>query len=174
MTTTPEPFDTGEVLSIWATISARRTSYDSLIWQTPALGLAAQAFLLTLALGSDTSALGRAMSAGLSLALSVMVIQLLLKHRQGEFLDALALERIEKRLDFEGRVGALPHGHPSARNTDDEQDRAANELRALAPWPRRFWKMSSVRLWVTGQWVFAGVAFFVIVLVLTGHSGLLA
>ncbi|GCE77781.1 hypothetical protein [Cellulomonas biazotea] len=161
---------TDQTLLVWSTLAARRTSFDGMVWQTPALGLAAQAFLLTLALGPGTSPLGRAVSAGLSLALSVMVIQLLLKHRQSELGDSLTLERIERALGLDASLGTLPHGSPAERSTPTERRILARATARLTPPPRRFWSMSSVRLWVAGQWLFAAVALLVVALVVSGSQ----
>lgn len=44
---------------IYGPLTARRSQSDSLMWQTPALTLAAQAFLLTISLGADSSHFAR-------------------------------------------------------------------------------------------------------------------
>lgn len=159
-------------LVVWSTIASRRSSYDAMLWQTPALGLTAQAFLLTLALGPGTSALGRFVSAGLSLALSFMVIQLLVKHRQGEMADSFTLARLEESLGFQEQIGVLPHGAPSQRIAPADLAAVRIHTGGLTPGPQRFWDMSSVKLWVRGQWVFAAVALGVM-LIVPWEAGLL-
>jgi hypothetical protein len=76
-----EPGPNPELVLIWQTLAARRVSYDTMMWQTPALGMTAQAFLLTLALGGQTTTTGRMVAAVLAAALAAMTMQLLAKHR---------------------------------------------------------------------------------------------
>lgn len=173
MTPPTEQFTVDQRIAVWSSIASRRASYDAMVWQTPSLGLAAQAFLLTLALGPDTSAFGRTISAALSLALSIMVIQLLAKHRLGELQDALLLQRMEGDLEFLENIGCEPHGTPLERSTESERERLSQEASRLVPRGlASFWGMSSVRLWIIGQWGFAGIAVLILVCAWAWPSGL--
>lgn len=133
-------------VALWQTMAARRSGFDAMMWQTPALGMTAQAFLLTLALGPGTARWARLISAVLSLMLSLMVMQLMAKHRQNEVSESRRLEQIEVILGFRERFGFLPH---AVRKTD----RAS----------KRFWEVSSYRLWMAGLSLFAIVAIVIII-----------
>lgn len=82
-------------IAMYEAIANRRLSLDSMMWQVPVLSLTAQAFLLTIALGSETSQFARSVSAGLACVTAVMSLQLMSKHRHHERLDSEMLERLE-------------------------------------------------------------------------------
>jgi hypothetical protein len=163
---------TTELIAVWQTVAARRQSYDAMMWQTPALGMTAQAFLLSLALGSGTSALSRIISAGLSVLISVMVVQLLAKHRRNEFLDTLALEELESSPSFPRAQGFYPHAID--RYSPEKRAKADASGRGVLLGPRRFWSMSSFALWCYGQYVFALAATAIIAIVSLGGSAALS
>lgn len=77
-------------------IEEKRHYLDQMMWQVPTLSLTAQAFLLTIGLGSETSWLGRLTAAFLGLVAAGAAIQLLLKHRYHEELHARWLEQFTK------------------------------------------------------------------------------
>ncbi len=77
-----EQYSASDRLVVWQTVASRRASIDAMRWQTPALGMTAQAFLLTLALAPDSSRLARLLASALSLILALMVMQLMAKHRR--------------------------------------------------------------------------------------------
>lgn len=74
----------------------RRQSIDQMMWQVPALSLAAQSFLLTISLGNSAGA-ARAVSGLLAFVASLATIQLLLKHRYFELEWSYWLERLSAR-----------------------------------------------------------------------------
>ncbi|MGI9112981.1 MAG: hypothetical protein ACR2GT_12435 [Gaiellaceae bacterium] len=90
-------------------IGSRRNSYDSLAWQTPALGFTAQAFLLTIALSADASSVARILAALLALIVALLAIQLLMKHEHMELIDSGLLEKLEKQLGIADALGVTPH-----------------------------------------------------------------
>ena len=151
MSSDADGLSTSELLTVWQVVAARRASYDAMMWQTPALGMTAQAFLLTLALGSGASNSARMISAALSILISLMVVHLLAKHRRNEFLDSLVLEEIEAGLDFSRLVGFHPHAKNRYRQRNlDIVDQAT---RRILFGPSRFWSMSSFRLSRHGKYV---------------------
>ncbi|WP_377641826.1 hypothetical protein [Oryzobacter terrae] len=162
----PAAWSLDQRLLVWQTISDRRASLDAMMWQTPALGMAAQAFLFTLALGADVADASRVTAAFLSLVLSALVVQLMAKHRRHELLDALLLQRMEQELGFKTGVGTTPHDRPAARHADDWETASARLARAL-PGPSRFWQASSFELWMVGQALFAVAALAVALVTLT-------
>lgn len=81
----------------YAAISSQADTHNALMWQTPVLAMTAQAFLLTIGLGSEISPIARLAAAGLSLVVSILSIQLMLKHSAMQLRDHTALEDIERR-----------------------------------------------------------------------------
>ena len=89
-------------------VAARRQAYDTLLWQVPALGVAAQGFLVSAALGNDTEP---ALSAGMLLIAAVVgvaVVWLFRKLRLHEVADSELLREHEKARSEEGF--AIVHG----------------------------------------------------------------
>jgi hypothetical protein len=107
----PELSQSDKVI-VWQTIASRRAGLDSMMWQTPALGMTAQAFLITLALGAGSSRWARLLAALLSLILALMVMQLMAKHRRNELLDSVLLEELEGRFGVATLLGFPPHSPP--------------------------------------------------------------
>ena len=156
----------GELYIAYQTLAVRRTGYDAMLWQTPALGLTAQAFLLTLALSSSSTSLARLIAALLSLVLSLMTLQLMAKHRLHETLDSLLLERFEERLGLTAWLGVRPHGLSSRRLHDGDAGKNPATMR-----PRWFWSRSSYLLWQLGLASFGVASLVIIILVSLGLSG---
>ena len=142
--------------TVYQVIANRRTAFDTLMWQVPALGLAAQAFLLTIALGSKSSEAARILSGGLSIVVAVVAIQTMLKHRANELTDSLILEEIEKAMGVRVGAGAYPHDKPEIRG------QAMKNRQINRPWA----KQKSAKLWVTSLTCFALAGLAAIVLTL--------
>ncbi len=81
---------------VYTALAARRTAFDTLMWQIPTIGLTAQAFLLTIALGAGSSRWARMVAGSLALVTALVAIQTMAKHRVNERTDSLILERVEK------------------------------------------------------------------------------
>lgn len=128
-----------------------------MMWQTPALGMTAQAFLLTLALSADTSRSARLLACILSFTLALMVMQLMAKHRRHEMLDSLLLTRLEEEFGITGLVSFAPHGGPSVRHANDLAAADRRLARSTPGW-KRFWQLSSYEIWMLGLGLFAIVA----------------
>jgi hypothetical protein len=134
------------LIATYTVVAARRTSFDTMTWQVPALATAAQAFLLTLALGDDTARPAQTVAATLAAALIGLSAQLMLKYRNLELSDNQLLERVEQKLGIDKELGMPPHSAARMR------------LGANRPW----WvRLSSARLWLVGLAAF-GIADLVI------------
>ena len=92
-------------LPVYQVVAARRMQWDALLWQVPALSLTAQAFLLSIALGSDSSRLSRILTSGLGIVAAFLSLHLLIRHRQAEVTDAHWLAQYEKQ-----HFGITAHG----------------------------------------------------------------
>jgi hypothetical protein len=90
--------DDANARAAYAAIAARAQSHNALQWQTPALALAAEAFLLQIALGPLSTALARLVASALNFMLSLLCIQLMAKHREMQIDDRKTLIKLEKRL----------------------------------------------------------------------------
>lgn len=161
---TPEPA-MSDLYVAYAALSARRYGYDAMLWQTPALAVTAQAFLLTIALGKDSSATARLISSALSFILSLMSVQLMAKHRQNESLDSFMLERFEDRIGLSAYLKARPHGRPASRVHADDKGKPG--LTLSTNW---FWRQSSYKLWLTGLGLFGVASLSIFVVVVTRQA----
>ena len=80
----------------YSVIAGRRLQFDTLMWQVPALGLTAQAFLLNIALAHDSARLARAIAALLGMTTAALSMQLMAKHRANEVQDSRLLENLQQ------------------------------------------------------------------------------
>lgn len=131
----------------YAVIAARRAGYDSLMWQVPSLGLTAQAFLLTIALGPGTAQVPRLAASLLAGIVALLSMQLMSKHRLHEQIDSIELERIEHDMGVTKALGFAPHERSGSRVS--RHGLAVN----------RWTQISSYRAWMFGLGTFAIVAF---------------
>lgn len=81
--------------AVYAAVAARRSQWDALLWQVPALSMTAQAFLLTVSL-SATQRIARTLACGLSVLTTFLSIHLMTRHRQAETADSEALAEMER------------------------------------------------------------------------------
>jgi len=88
-------------LVAYEALNARQIGHNSLMWQTPALALTAQAFLLSIALGAETADISRFISSFLSLVIAFLSVQLMARHSAFELADARRLHSIELRRGME-------------------------------------------------------------------------
>lgn len=73
----------------------REMEQDAMLWETPTLALTAQAFLLTIALNKDSTAVAVYISAGLGVLVAFLFMQLMAKHRFLNEPDRAELHRLE-------------------------------------------------------------------------------
>jgi hypothetical protein len=136
-------------LPVYQAVAARRLQWDALLWQVPSLGLAAQAFLLTIAFGPDTSRTSRLLASLLAVVTALLSLHLLIRHRQAEVTDAEWLGKYEQQ-----HFGTTAHG-PEWR---DRRNATAIKgyLGFLARFPAfRVWKVALSLFGVVGL-----IAFF--------------
>lgn len=91
-----------------------REHFNSMVWQTPAISLAAQAFLLSSSFSQNISLSFKALTSGLAFIVAICSIQLLFKHRYYERNASELLKRYERtqRLSgfhiLHGKLGVFP------------------------------------------------------------------
>lgn len=128
------------LLAQYQVVAARRQNFDVLVWQVPALGLTAQAFLMTIALGPGAGHLARIATGLLSALAALMSVHLLLRHRMHEVADNRWLRAFERSQGWE-----LVHQRPADRVA--AQGVKASGLR----------KFGSHEVWIAGLSIFGAV-----------------
>jgi hypothetical protein len=114
--------DPGALISLLPVYAAQFASYTTLLWQVPVLALTAQSFLLTIALGHDSSRAARLFTAGLAAAIAVSSAALMYYHRGQAVNYGHLAQEVSKKLHL---ADALPivtdrREHPVPRSTDAE------------------------------------------------------
>lgn len=127
-------------------VLARRMQWDLLVWQVPVLGMTAQAFLFTIALG-DGNRFGRIVASLLSLTMTFLCITLMARHRQAELTDARWLAEYE-RAHFED---SSVHGADWRQRRDATGLDAGRIGRAIPLLP-------GFTTWIVGLAAFGGAA----------------
>lgn len=154
----PEP-------SVYESVAARRSGFDSMMWQTPVLSLTAQAFLLTIVLGEGSTPFARVLSGALSFIAAFASIQLMMKHRHMENRDAAWLEGYEKK-----HFNCAVHGKPIYRCQTTDSNWLGKRWKALqtraSPLIGFLVRSSSYRLWVVTLGAFGFVAFIAVLIAL--------
>jgi hypothetical protein len=130
--------------SQYAVVSSRRLQWDNLVWQVPMMGLTAQAFLFTTALGAGDR-WARVIASLLAVVTSLLSITLMARHRQAEIADSHWLEDYERTHFGEDSV---VHGKVFAHSRNDSGLQAGRfgELIPLLP---------GFKTWVSGLLLFA-------------------
>ncbi|HEX5526707.1 MAG TPA: hypothetical protein VFX44_05855 [Solirubrobacterales bacterium] len=146
--------------AVYTVVAHRRTAFDTLMWQVPALGLAAQAFLLTIAYGSKSSVIARCIAGGLSVVVALVAIQTMLKHRANEKTDNLILKELESAVGIWIGSGHNPHDSPAVRGKAIQNDLIVDRLA----------RGRSVTLWVTSLLCFAAAGLTAVVLAICDAS----
>ena len=141
----------------YQTVSARRLQYESLMWQVPALSLSAQAFLLSIALGSSTADIPRQISSALACLVAVISMHLLAKHRYLEELEAKTLHNLEHKLNMLHVHSTIEHRLEQGYFEEDKPNKMN--------W---FVKYSGYRMWMRTLGVFAIAALAIVVASMQG------
>ena len=140
-------------------VAARRDSHNTLLWQTPVLSLTAQAFLLTIALGSGTSPWARIMSAILALCAALASVHLLARHRSFEVAGSEWLQEFEAKNRHKGY---------DPINTQIDRYKKGSFLSRLlkkGSFLSRLWPESSYLMWKRTLLSFAGFSAAIIIIV---------
>lgn len=152
--------------TLYQALTARVGHRDALLWQSPALALTAQAFLLTIALGHDSTPVVRILAAGLGLLVMFMSMQLMLKHRMYMDNDQVMMVSLEREMEL-----------PSSAIDYDTQierlkaDKTQPPLRA----PRKkegLTEYASVDFWVRGMAIFMCVNAVILLFALAEMIGI--
>ena len=79
-------------------VSVRHSAHITIMWQAPSLGLAAEAFLLTIALAPSSSTFARVAVSVLGITVAVLASQFMAKHRHASQRDGQVLVDLVKDL----------------------------------------------------------------------------
>lgn len=119
------------------------------MWQTPALGLTAQAFLLTISLDTSNTTSSRALAAALGAVVALLSVQLMIKHEFHLRLDRWQLRRLEDRLGIEPIV-LRGWGYAEKDGSYTRPSITGPEGDLLGPQMTRLSKARSSRWWKHG------------------------
>ena len=156
--------DEASAWAIYNVVAARRLQWDNLLWQVPALSIAAQAFLMTIALSSSYETWPRRAAALLAVGMSLMSLNLLARQRLSEVIDAHFLAAFEKNF-----ARWLPHlviegeeNYPIEAVHGIEFKQRRDRLRGQRnDWRGMAWAayLPSGKVWFVGLALFGAVAF---------------
>jgi hypothetical protein len=134
---------------LYEALTARVGHRDALLWQSPALAMTAQAFLLTIALGHESRPVTRIIAATLGLFVTYMSVQLMLKHNLYLTNDQIMMVSLEREM-----------GLPSSAIDYKTQIRRLKADKSL-PRLRQYevkeglTEKVSVKVWIRGLKIFA-------------------
>jgi len=151
-------FDRDNLLSLLSVYTTQFASYTTLLWQVPALGLAAQAFLMTIVLGSrDNASDGAKFAAGILSNLVAGASIRLMHSQRGRAINQSELaKRVSRNLALNELLGTLQINDAAPQSTSAED-----------VWDVNHWTYG---LWVTCMAVFVGVDLAVIVSIAAGTT----
>lgn len=137
------PDSKASLLAVYAT---QFSSYSSLLWQVPALGLTAQSFLLTIALTHGNSKGATVMASGLGMLIAVASISLMHDQRGFATTHAWLVRQLAMQLTLVGELEGLtdPDAEPQLEvvRAGAEQPQLVSCARARAGISRSSWKRS--------------------------------
>lgn len=150
---------------LYEALTARVGHRDALLWQSPALALTAQAFLLVIGLGHDSAPVARFIAALLGVAVTIMSVQLMLKHRMYMTNDQVMMVALEQDMGF--TTSAIDHPLQLAHL---DKDQSGLELRKRAKEKWGLTIIPSVDLWLVGLGLFGVIN--VLLMIFAFHDAL--
>ncbi|NLE11485.1 MAG: hypothetical protein GX630_08235 [Actinobacteria bacterium] len=156
--------NSSDLKHIHGVVATRRTAHDTLMWQTPAVVFAGEAFLFTLALQADSTRVARIIAAVLALVVALVALQTFAKHRANELTDSLTLERIERELRL--GIGQDPTSGCRADSSVFAHSEPSRRAKAIGNCEFVHWyvRVPSHRLWASALVVVALAAVATIVI----------
>lgn len=149
---------------VYQSLANRRVGYDQLMWQVPAIALAAQAVLVAASINDELRKEPRLILLALALLVGALSLQLFAKQRFHEQVDTRYLARWEQGIQMWPVDGLTPHDH-ATRATGDSGTSKVEQLGvrrgALA-------RLPSFLLWFVGLLLFNLGIGALLVLTVTG------
>jgi hypothetical protein len=149
-----EQVDRALWLELFQQLSSRRDFAETTLWQAPALALAAQAFLLTIALDPSASLTGRLLSTGLAFIVAWAAIQLMARRHRQIKADNADITSLYK--DDLARAG---------------RDNPYEPLETRDPMPA-LWGGSAAIWWLTTLWAFLFGDLFIFIIAIASPNWL--
>jgi hypothetical protein len=121
----PDFSQTSDKLTLLNVYTTQFGSYTTMLWQVPALGLTAQAFLMTIALGSPVSGDARIAASALSMIIAWASQNLMHSQRGRAINQAELAKRVTSKIGLEQYLGddfALDDAVPGKTNARDVWD----------------------------------------------------
>jgi colanic acid biosynthesis protein WcaH len=136
------------------TLSFRRDSLNAMMWQTPALSLTAQAFLLNVSSNRNSFPEVRIVTCLLAFCIAVGTLQLFARHRRLEEASAKSLEAFERKHRHRGYE--VLNARPQSEGVRGEKPQTFFVLtQSITEWLHRF---PSFDVWSALLMLFAGGA----------------
>jgi hypothetical protein len=132
--------------AVYQAISARRISYDQMMWQVPALSLTAQSFLVAIAVNTGLVSAVRVLALFLAMVSGALTMQLMAKQRFHEQVDTLYLREWETSSQMFLIKGFTPHDHAISSGP--------GKAATLGITPSRWVRLSSYWCWMWGLRLF--------------------
>lgn len=127
----PDEARTALLTSLLTVYSTQFGSYTSLLWQVPALGLTAQAFLLTIALTNNNGDLAKVIASVLSILIAVASSRLMHDQRGHAINHGELALRVSRELRLASQFGTL--------NVDDAEPTGTNAETVWVSWDHRIY-----------------------------------
>ena len=146
-------------------IADRRNSFNTLLWQTPALSLTAQAFLLSIVANQQNQVATRLVCGGVAIVVALSTFQLFAKHQLQERKAARHLAEFERNHKHLGYVSISGRQHSGTDDTwlDPERKKSLEEFDEFV---QKLSGFPSTTIWLLLQMFFCLVAFLLIFIAL--------
>jgi hypothetical protein len=133
-------YENPELIDLLTVYATQFGSYNTLLWQVPALSLTAQAFLLTIALNPDSSTTARLITAVLSMIIAVASTHLMHDQRGHAINHGELARRLSKQLDLANHLdGNFELNDAKPEKTDGEDVWRAVDHGIYAIWKGCMW-----------------------------------
>jgi len=115
-------YETPELIDLLTVYATQFGSYNTLLWQVPALSLTAQAFLMTIALSPDSNKTARLITSALSIIIAVASTHLMHDQRGHAINHGEVARRLAKQLELADHLDGnfeLNDAKPEKTNGED-------------------------------------------------------
>lgn len=139
----------------YAAVSQRRSGFDTMLWQVPALAFAAMAVMLSVVVGQASTLLARLVAAGFAVGVALLAVSLMERHRQADNTDASWLAAFE-----------VTHGISPGEEVHGESWRTQRNVTGLASESSRTPQTNQLKLWILALRLAAGA--FILLAIASG------
>jgi hypothetical protein len=140
--------------AVYQAVSARRISFDQMMWQVPALSLTAQSLLVAVSVNRDVDRLVRALALVLAIAFALLSMQLMAKQRFHEQVDSRYLAKWERAAGIVPVEGFAPHDRAASPWSGNTGTTGPSKADVLGIKAGRLVRLSSYTCWMWGLRLF--------------------